>query len=578
MKQVLCSLALVLVCGSVATADEIGFVEDFALARDRAVALRQLIPGTEDYYYYHCLHYLNSEQYAKAEEMTKPWLQRFGQTQRLTEIQTRHALLTYSRDSQKSLDFLKRQLGLQFNQQKVVPGVAPNVPTRLDPKLISRETLRAHSLLHWRNLDNFEDAALDWLAADKLDAERRRNLLQRLPRPDVPNLPELINEDLRTAFAAEFGSYPIHRQLTLAQLEELLKLRPVLLNQTAFVQIWLSKLHPGADEDWRRDPKLTRAYLDRLLAFVRKLDAAHNTLKAHVLYHRLVFDRSQGTYDKALFLEYLRLPRQQPYMAKAMLEADASRRYPADLNADFTAVTLLLPVRTDEPLVRSYLQHAHRALMHDEQRLAGHDEVLALIGCAPERVPGRLLTLLMLQGRDTIAFQVEQPERHQRRHAMVPVAVGAAIEDQELAVRQHDGRGANCLAAGTPQDWGNGCFLAGLRIQDKERPGFRMVLQMADDGGLLLVPLLGSSPRLCAFGPGIELAPVAVIDAGILTEQAAILRNPLGHVGDRIGPDNNEPTLAALHQHRIPITRRLSRERLGGPEHLPRFRIQAADA
>jgi hypothetical protein len=31
-------------------AGEIGFVEDFALARDRAAALRQLIPGTEDYY------------------------------------------------------------------------------------------------------------------------------------------------------------------------------------------------------------------------------------------------------------------------------------------------------------------------------------------------------------------------------------------------------------------------------------------------------------------------------------------------------------------------------------------------
>ena len=52
--------------GSVAAADEVGFVEDFALSRDRAAALRQLIPGTEDYYYYHCLHYLNSEQYAKA--------------------------------------------------------------------------------------------------------------------------------------------------------------------------------------------------------------------------------------------------------------------------------------------------------------------------------------------------------------------------------------------------------------------------------------------------------------------------------------------------------------------------------
>ena len=31
---------------------EIGFAESFALAPDRQEALRQLTPGTEDYYYY----------------------------------------------------------------------------------------------------------------------------------------------------------------------------------------------------------------------------------------------------------------------------------------------------------------------------------------------------------------------------------------------------------------------------------------------------------------------------------------------------------------------------------------------
>src|SRR5437667_7574749 len=107
--RVLCAVWFILMV-SVATAGEVGYVEDFALSRDRAAALRQLIPGTEDYYYYHCLHYLNSEQYAKAEELTKPWLERFGQTPRLSEIQTRHALLPYSRDPKRSLAYLCRQL------------------------------------------------------------------------------------------------------------------------------------------------------------------------------------------------------------------------------------------------------------------------------------------------------------------------------------------------------------------------------------------------------------------------------------------------------------------------------------
>src|SRR6478672_11820468 len=293
---------------SAAIAGEVGFVEDFALARDRSAALRQLIPGTEDYYFYHALHALQTEQYDQAVALMKPWLERFGQTPRLTEVQIRHALLTYDRDPQKTLAYLRNKLSLRFDHQRVVPGAVPNLPTVLDPRVIARATLKSESLSRWANLDNFEDSALDWLAADSLDWERRRNLLQRLRRPDVPNLPRLVAEDLRAPHPQEFGAYPIHHQMTLAQLDELLKLRPDLLNQQAHVRAWVAKLQPGADEDWRHDAALTRAYLDRLLAFVRRLAPAHNALKAHVLYHRLVLDRSQAVADKAVFLEYLNLP------------------------------------------------------------------------------------------------------------------------------------------------------------------------------------------------------------------------------------------------------------------------------
>jgi hypothetical protein len=340
-----------------ATAGEVGFVEDFALARDRAAALRQLIPGTEDYYFYHALHALQTEQYDQVVALTKPWLERFGQTPRLTEIQVRHALLTYDRDPQKTLAFLRNKLNLQFNHQRVIPGAVPNLPTTLDPRLFSRSTLKADSLARWSNLDNFEDNALDWLAADNLDWERRRNLLQRLRRPDVSNLPRLVAEDLRAPHPQEFGAYPIHVQMTLAQLDELLGLRPDLLNHQAFVRAWMAKLQPGADEDWQHDSALTRAYLERLLAFARRLAPAHNALKAHVLYHRLVLDRSQGSFDKALFLEYVGLPRQRPYMSRRLLEAGSSLQFPADLAADFSGVTLLSPVRDDESIVRSYLLH-----------------------------------------------------------------------------------------------------------------------------------------------------------------------------------------------------------------------------
>jgi len=289
--------------------------------------------------------------------MTRLWHERHGQTARLTEIQTRFALLTYEKDPQRSLAYLRQRLGLHFDHQRVVADGPPRLPTMLDPKLIARSTLLAGSLSRWSNLDNFEDSALDWLAAENLNWERRRHLLQRLQRPDIANLPQLVVEDLRSPHAQEFGAFAIHRQMTLVQLDELLKLKPDLLNQTAFVHTHITKLRPGDDEDWRRDHAALRAYLDRLLAFSRRLAPVHNPLKAHVLHHRLMLDRSLGNFDRALFEEYLKLPRQQSYMSKALLESEQLNRYPADLNANFTEVTLLPVVGSDEPLVRSYLKH-----------------------------------------------------------------------------------------------------------------------------------------------------------------------------------------------------------------------------
>ena len=46
-------------CASVG-AKELGFVEDFALASDRDAVLKKLVPGTDDYYYYYCVHAQNT--------------------------------------------------------------------------------------------------------------------------------------------------------------------------------------------------------------------------------------------------------------------------------------------------------------------------------------------------------------------------------------------------------------------------------------------------------------------------------------------------------------------------------------
>jgi hypothetical protein len=66
MYRVMLGMAIVFGATGMAVGGEIGFLENFALARDRTAPLRQLIPGTEDYYYFHALHFLNMAKEATA--------------------------------------------------------------------------------------------------------------------------------------------------------------------------------------------------------------------------------------------------------------------------------------------------------------------------------------------------------------------------------------------------------------------------------------------------------------------------------------------------------------------------------
>ncbi len=337
---------------------EIDFREDFALAQDRAEALKQLIPGTEDFYYFHALYYLHTEQFPKVQELLTPWVQRHGETQRVWEIRTRYNLLTYPAKPQETLTFLKNRLGLNYPHARELLNAEPNFPVTLDPALVSREAFQKRALAPTPNdLNGVEDAALESLVATELNPNQRRNLLSRLSRPDVAGLVKAIVEDLNHQNSGGFGSHGIHRQLLLAQLEELLKAKPELLNHHIFVNTYLVRLQPGADENWQHDTTILAGYLTRLKAFVDRLQPVHNSLKAHVIYHQLLLDRKLGKWNKELFLEYLKLPRPMNYISKALAESEAMRQFRIDPNSNFEGGTLLAPIGNDEPLVRSYLAH-----------------------------------------------------------------------------------------------------------------------------------------------------------------------------------------------------------------------------
>jgi hypothetical protein len=348
----------VLISVRTSPAGEIGWIEDFSLARDREVALKQLIPGTEDYYYYHALHYQNTEQWEKVDALLKTWVDRFQWTPRALEIQNRQALLTYNQNPNRTLEVIRNRLNLQFNHEREQLNQNPNLPTTLDPATLKPDTLTRQAFERFPNsLQGFEDAALDRLIVANLNPEQRRQLLSRLQRPDYTNLVELVIADLNYEQSAGFGQFEIHRRLLLNQLDQCLKLKPALRNEQNFVDVYLVRLHPSNDVNLRQDRAALEVYLDRLWSFVKTLSDAHNSLKAHVLYHRLVLDRQLGKYDQQRFIEYLKLPKQVSYVEPKYLEPIQRQQHPANLQKDYSATTLLPPIGDDEPLVRSYLMH-----------------------------------------------------------------------------------------------------------------------------------------------------------------------------------------------------------------------------
>jgi hypothetical protein len=340
-------------------AREIGFVEKFSLAEDRAKALDDLVTGTQDYYYYSALHALTRQNFKEVQNLLNLWLKRYGSTPRSKEIENRMAMLRYGQDPEGTMKYLKRELNLRFNHSRIVEGRKPTHPTKLSENRISFEIMKMIAFTTAKNLQGVEDRGLTRLEPEKLDEIRLRDLLSRLRRPDLPDLPALIFKDLRNKHSRGFGSHGIHRNLTKDQMDELLQFNPKFIDNSNFVHSYLSKLAPSADVDPRQDDKEMSKWLSRQLGFTRRLSPAFNSLKANVMHELLVFKRKQGEWDRESFLEYLKLPRIARYVNDKWMNEEVKRRRDCQvfLNADYSSKGAYPKIGNDDSLVRSYLLH-----------------------------------------------------------------------------------------------------------------------------------------------------------------------------------------------------------------------------
>ncbi|MES2708459.1 MAG: hypothetical protein V4726_17840 [Verrucomicrobiota bacterium] len=339
-------------------APPVGFEETFALAADRAAVLKELIPGTPEYYYYSALHAQNSGQSAEAARLLKEWKERYPADDAQRELLgTRQHFLDYSTDPAGTLAWLKDSRGLNFDHARETAGTPPEIPTSLDLSLITWDAFFADALRQDRTLKNLTDSGLRsvlWRGIE-LNSEARRALLSRVTRPDLPGLAELILADLKTKESQGFGEFTIHRNLLLEQLATLLKRLPALLQNQAFVETWMLRLTPPDGVDPERDSAVRLAWLERQQAFTDTLAPPFNSLKASVLYQRLEFDLRRNVCDPALLAAYLKLPRNVIYLNPEFRKRADLFHHPADLGGDFTGFTGRGPIRQDDDLVRRCL-------------------------------------------------------------------------------------------------------------------------------------------------------------------------------------------------------------------------------
>lgn len=118
MKKIcLLLLFLPLLSLSAARPGDLEFMEAFAWG-DREAALKELVPDTEDYYYYHCLHYQLINDRPAFHKTLDAWYNQNKRrwNSRMKEMQRRQALIEFDQNPEVTWDYIRNHVNLRFKQ------------------------------------------------------------------------------------------------------------------------------------------------------------------------------------------------------------------------------------------------------------------------------------------------------------------------------------------------------------------------------------------------------------------------------------------------------------------------------
>ena len=342
-------------------AEPIGLIEKFALAEDREEWLEGLIPGSEDYFFYHCLHFQVTEQLDEAESVIKDWLasHKGRETPAIIAMIDRQRLLSYGESPDRTIKHLIDRLGVNLNHAPPAIKGERRFPSRLNPDILNADKLVKETL---RGNGQLTTAAVQYAAELFLSNKNvglrmsLRDFLNRVDGPYLLKLDQLVIKELASRRERErkFGDLQAHRFLTLAELQNVATRVPIIADDNAFVRAVLQRLRPNADSDPSQQADVRLDYLKRVENYTQSLPASYNSLKAASIYRLLEANLAVGRFDRDMFLRYLKLPRNSAIVHPIWLKSTSRR---ANLNEDFMAMALLPPIGDERSLVRVHLEH-----------------------------------------------------------------------------------------------------------------------------------------------------------------------------------------------------------------------------
>ena len=344
---------------------DLEILEALALGEDRAAALAQLLPGSEDHDYFRCLHAQHRGDLDEADRIIVGWPDRHGQGATYRRLQLRQLMYRVVREPARAADDLRDWLSVSHWHEAEVAEVDPSRPTRLAPGTFDGAALLQRGVEYSPDLSQVTDEGLYEILDQELDATRVHVVLERIKHTPSPRLAALVTADLDVR-GHQFGGSRAHAELTLEQLSAVARQRtpggissagasghPELRTQRAWIEAVVRRMRPAQTIDLALDRDAREAYLVELWAFVARLPAATSSLKAHVLWHLLDAQRRRDAApDRELFAAFLQLPRNASYA----VARDVRNEEYAVGNADYSSVTGLWVAGSDEELVRDLLQ------------------------------------------------------------------------------------------------------------------------------------------------------------------------------------------------------------------------------